>query len=156
MKVIDDFLPNFKALKTLVMGHHFPWNYNDSILPPDHAGYKPLPQFIHYFLYENGEPGPYYSHIRDCLNYFEGRPLRVKANLTMHNGDGGYHIDIPNCTTAILYMNTCEGYTKFKDGSIIDSIENRMVIFDSNLEHSGFTNTDGKRRVVINFNYESN
>ena len=31
---------------------------------------------------------------------------------------------------------------------------NRMVIFDSNLEHQGVTCTDEKRRVIVNFNYD--
>ena len=58
-------------------------------------------------------------------------------------------------TTAIFYLNTCNGYTKFrKSGKKIKTVANRMVIFDSNLEHAAFSQTDEKVRVVINFNYE--
>ena len=53
-----------------------------------------------------------------------------------------------------LSLNTCNGYTKFKKSGKVKSVANRMVIFDSNLEHQGVTCTDKKRRVVINFNYD--
>ena len=38
----------------------------------------------------------------------------------------------------------------------IKSEENKYVEFDCNLKHTGSTSTDEKRRIVINFNYESN
>ena len=47
------------------------------------------------------------------------------------------------------------GWTQFKKGGKVKCVENRMVIFDSNLEHTGFSCTDQKRKVVVNFNYES-
>jgi hypothetical protein len=50
-------------------------------------------------------------------------------------------------------MNTNNGKTIFKNGKQINSIENRIVIFDSNLQHTGTSHTDTKRRVLINFNY---
>ena len=72
-----------------------------------------------------------------------------------HRGCGGYHTDLTGSThTSILYMNTNNGYTKFKKGGKVKSVENRMVIFPSDLEHQGFTCTDNQRRVVINFNFD--
>ena len=50
-------------------------------------------------------------------------------------------------------MNTCNGYTKLKKGGKVKSVANRMLIFDSDLEHAGFTCTDEQNRVVVNFNY---
>ena len=50
-------------------------------------------------------------------------------------------------------MNTNDGFTEFKNGDIIESIANRMVIFDSSLEHTGTSCTNKKRRIVLNFNY---
>ena len=57
------------------------------------------------------------------------------------------------CTTAIYYVNTNNGYTEFEDGSRVESIENRLVTFPSYMKHTGTTCTDQKRRIVINFNY---
>ena len=41
----------------------------------------------------------------------------------------------------------------FKNGKVIDSVENRFIMFNSQLEHTGTTCTNQKRRIVINFNY---
>ena len=40
------------------------------------------------------------------------------------------------------------------NGDKVECVENRMVIFDSNLKHEGVSCTDQQRKVVINFNYE--
>ena len=50
-------------------------------------------------------------------------------------------------------MNTNNGKTIFKHGEEVNSVANRMVIFDSNLEHAATSHTDEKTRVVVNFNY---
>ena len=78
---------------------------------------------------------------------------------TFFHRSSDYHVDLTNGPigqkTAILYINTCNGWTQFKKGGKVKCVENRMVIFDSNLEHTGFSCTDQKRKVVVNFNYES-
>ena len=51
-------------------------------------------------------------------------------------------------------MNTNDGYTEFENGHRVESVANRVVIFDSNIKHTGVSCTDEKRRVVINFNGE--
>ena len=82
--------------------------------------------------------------------------IRCKANLTTKTTEpvvNDYHTDFPNCITAILYMNTNNGRTIFRDGTKIHSKSNRLVVFDSNLQHAGVTCTDVNRRVVINFNF---
>ena len=85
--------------------------------------------------------------------------LRIKANLLTRTNNiviNKFHKDFNNknkLTTAIYYINTCNGYTLFKDGTKIKSVSNRFVSFDSNLEHTGTSCTDENIRVVINFNY---
>ena len=85
------------------------------------------------------------------------RIFRVKANLTVRTNEhepSGFHVDgFDNSLTSIYYINTCNGYTEFKTGEKVKSVSNRMIIFDSELEHQGVTCTDNKRRVLINFNY---
>ena len=84
---------------------------------------------------------------------------RVKVNTRpktlFHRGCAGYHTDLTGSThTSIFYMNTNNGYTKFKKGGKVKSVENRMVVFPADLEHQGFTCTDKQRRVLINFNFD--
>ena len=55
-------------------------------------------------------------------------------------------------STSIFYMNTNNGYTKFEDGTKVESVANRMVTFPANMKHAETSCTDEKIRVVINFN----
>ena len=86
--------------------------------------------------------------------------LRVKSNLTPMRSriiERPYHIDmdLPNLAqkTAVFNITTCDGYTRFEDGDIVPSVENRMIIFDGNMKHGGTTTTNKKARIVINVNY---
>jgi hypothetical protein len=45
---------------------------------------------------------------------------------------------------------------RIEDGTIVESIANRMVTFPANMRHTGTSCTNEKRRVVINFNYFKN
>ena len=167
MKVIDNFLGDyqFEMLRALMMGFDFPWYFNDRILHPTHDNYdEDLYQFTHGFYLNNGEKvSEFFQHLEYCILKLKAKHLiRVKANLTsgtlFHQG-GGYHCDYDNKTfddplnTAILYINTNNGFTKFKKGGKVKAVENRLVIFDFDQEHQGFTCTNEKRKIVINFNY---
>ena len=56
--------------------------------------------------------------------------------------------------TAILYLNTNNGYTKFSTGEKVMSERNKLISFDGHLEHTGTTNScDEPRRVCLNINY---
>ena len=158
MKVIDNFLPSyqFKILERMMRSPEFPWYYNDGILKT-HEPHKY--QFTHTFYNHNdGTKSYYYSLLDACQNKLGVKKLvRIKANLnprTLFHKKAGYHIDFKDIMTAVYYVNTNNGWTKFKKGGRVKSVANRVVIFDSNLEHSGVTCTDEKRRMVINFNYE--
>ena len=54
---------------------------------------------------------------------------------------------------AIFYINTNNGVTVLEDGTEIESIENRLLLFDSSKKHNSTSCTDAKVRVNINFNY---
>jgi hypothetical protein len=83
--------------------------------------------------------------------------IRVKANLLTKTNEiikHGFHVDQDfKCTTAIFYVNTNNGYTEFESGEKVYSEENKLVIFDTFLKHSGTTCTDTNERIVINFNF---
>jgi hypothetical protein len=152
MEIIDNFLNEFEFsnIKSLIMSTNFPWFFGTVVTGSKHT------QFTHCF-YQYDQPTHFYpqiSFIREKLNV---RSLvRIKANLnqkTEHIEEHDYHIDFPDMKTAIFYLNTCDGYTKFKNGEKVNSVENRIVIFDSNLEHTGTSCTNQCARLVINFNY---
>ena len=83
--------------------------------------------------------------------------VRVKANLyprTKVIEEHGYHTDFPfECTTSIFYLNTNNGYTKFEDGTVIESISNRLLTIPTLWKHTGSSSTDEAGRISINVNY---
>ena len=158
LRVIDNFLPpyQFKKIQDLMVRKEskFPWYWSDHVVDNGDSFY----QFYHIF-YQNG-PTHFFSELNSINSFLKIKKIsRIVAVLypkTVFNRRTGYHIDYPNQITSIFYLNTNNGYTKFKGHGKVKSVENRMVIFDSNLEHQGVTCTDKKRRVIINFNYENN
>ena len=168
IEVIDNFLPDyyFKSLQTTMLGKYFSWYLNEFIIH-EHEGKDKTSQFVN-VLYDtrpeyNGETHTY-DLIRNQLNII-GQKLnitalhRIKANLRprsfFNRSGGGYHIDGYDCShTSIYYINTNNGYTKFKNKGKVKSVENRMVVFPSHLEHQGYTCSDQLNRVVVNFNYD--
>jgi hypothetical protein len=81
--------------------------------------------------------------------------VRIRANLTypQKQKSAGFHIDESfNGKTAVYYVNTNNGKTIFEDGKEVDSVANRILIFDSNIYHSPVF-SDDKRRIVINLNW---
>ena len=161
VQIIDNFLSpyEFKRIKNLLTGQEFPWYYNHGAANVyDKKNY----QFTHTF-YDlrprwNGISSPYHQIFSSCFQLLQVEKLyRVKSNCnpkTFFHRNLGYHVDIPDITTSVLYVNTNNGGTKFKNGTFVRSVENRIVIFDSNQEHAGVTCTDKNVRVVVNFNYE--
>jgi len=161
MKIIDNFLnlDDFNTLKQTVIGRGFPWFYSKvlSTLPEGQYNY----QFIHVFYTDFAPNSNYFDSILPpIIAKLDPKALiRVKANLQPVSDkivENGMHSDVDDATTAILYLNTNNGYTKFKTGEKIESLENRIVIFDSNLEHTGTTCTDAVNRLVLNINYVRN
>ena len=158
LQVVDNFLSlhEFRELESAVMGVQFPWYYHDHKVHKDDGHV----QFVHtlFDVEKGGENSPALSLFESTLKRLKAKKLyRIKANLTyktIFNRSTPYHFDWPNVRTSILYMNTNNGYTKFRSGPKVKSVTNRMVTFNSNIFHHGASCTNQKRRVVINFNYE--
>tara|TARA_R100000655_G_C2897660_1_gene178245 strand:+ start:78 stop:563 length:486 start_codon:yes stop_codon:yes gene_type:complete len=160
MNLYRNFLPKkiFKQLKDAIMSNYFPWYYNDDILKKKKSTNF---QFTFTFLTNNEYDcwGKWQDVMIPVLKNIKHKKMnKVKANLLTRTNkiiEHGYHIDKKYGRTGILYINNCNGYTKFKNGKKIISEENKYIEFNSNLEHAGSSCTNKKRRVVINFNYET-
>jgi hypothetical protein len=158
VKIQDNFLPKeiFNSIKNTMIGVDFDWYYSNAIT--DEKLDRKEFQFVHMF-YHCGKPRQSYVVIEPLIQKIMPFSLvRAKANLlTVTNQIVTYdfHKDFlrDNLTTAVFYINTCNGYTLFKDGTKVQSVENRLVSFDSGLEHTGTSCTDENIRVVINLNY---
>ena len=167
MKIEDNFLKQeeFDKIQKL-MGEPspFPWFYADRIVFEDDVDKF---QFIHAF-YDNHMPmSPFSNELDSIINIIQPFSIvKIRAKLltrTPEIVESTFHVDIPlseenlkQWTTSIFYINTNNGYTKFEDGTIVESVANRMLSFPANMKHCGTSCTDERRRVVINFNYFEN
>ena len=158
-ELIDNFLPHddFKKLKDIFLGMDIAWNcVNGAVVPKDPT--EGEFQFVHVLYTRYAPNSPYFDSLKPIWDKLEPCSIvRSKANLnmkTLEHVASEYHTDVENCITAIYYVNTNNGYTEFQsNGMKVESIENRLVIFDSNEKHRAVSTTDTARRVVINYNY---
>ena len=163
----DNFLPirEFEQMHSELMAWNFPW-YTSKVVNDSDQNAGNNMQFTHLF-YER------YSPVDDTINILHPvlriiQPIsifKIKANIMPNQGkviEHGYHHDVTDSEfhpikdhmkTSILYMNTCDGYTKFKDGTVVESVANRFVTFPNHTEHTGTTTSNSDYRLVINFNY---
>ena len=165
MRVIDNFLgvKQFQELQAYMMSEEITWKYCPYV-----AGTTEIPdsdptafQFIHSFYQTNTlQYDNEVVKLNEILMQLNPQALlRIKANLQPRTPKIRIidwhtdYTDIIKCTTAVYYINTNDGYTEFKDGTKVNSLENRMVLFNSQLEHRGTTCTNENVRVVINFNF---
>ena len=157
IEIIDNFLPEeeFKSIQSLMMGGQFNWYYckgrsteDDGLFLMAHMFYQP----------KVGSNSKYINIWNNFMTKIGAKECkRIKANLTFKTPTiepGSLHIDFPAMKTIVYYINTNNGYTEFESGVRVSSVENRVCIFDSNLQHRGTTHTEGdQQRIVVNFNY---
>ncbi len=147
------------------------WSFGDVVDDSCFEG-NPLDnfQFSHMFYQAMSPVSPHWNDIIDPFNWItkdlpiEGL-LKMKANINPRHTEvirHGFHIDVPFVKkelhgdlfkTGILYMNTNNGYTELEDGTKVESVANRLLIFPAHMKHSGTTCTDQEFRCVLNFTY---
>tara|TARA_Y100000033_G_scaffold28854_1_gene27450 strand:+ start:2252 stop:2740 length:489 start_codon:yes stop_codon:yes gene_type:complete len=158
-KKIDNFLSeeDFIPLSDMLNSFYFPWYFNDQICYESDG----LSQFTHTFFEEltRSPNSDFYPLVECFLDKLEVKELiRIKANLNVKTEvpiQTGYHIDYPDATTAVFYLNTNNGGTELNKTVFVESIANRILIFDSNTQHTGVTCTDQLKRISLNFNYRT-
>lgn len=162
MYIIDDILEphDYIRIKDLMMSHQFPWYLYNTVVEStkEEIEDKEIYHFIHLFFYD-GLSSNVYDILNPILNKLNAKTIiKIKANLLTCTKDPKFfsmHVDTayPTAKTAIFYVNTNDGVTKFETGEEIASVANRLVVFDNNISHTGRRPTDQTSRVLINFNY---
>jgi hypothetical protein len=165
-EIIDNYLPNNVSdeIENIMLKNTLPWFFinnksADKVLMQwdDIQNF----QFSHMFYADYTILSNYYVNIVkpiiDKLNPLS--LIRVKGNLTTVTPNiikYGWHTDVGDNyehKTAIYYVNTNNGKTIFKNGLEVESVKNRIVIFDGWMEHTATSSTDTKARCVLNLNY---
>lgn len=159
-KVVDWFFDEdyFKVLKETIMNKKFPWYYQETVNDQHSSDDGDMQYYFEHVLYRNGPNSPFYDLIDPLWDKLNIKSLmRVKANcypgsqqLITHPAHQDFTF---KHTGAIIYLNTNDGKTILKDGTEIDSIENRVLFFDASEFHSSTNCTDKKARFNININY---
>ena len=145
---------DFTNIKNTLFSDYFPWYLNVGV----NTSTDNYTQFTHTFFNNHIQNSNLLDNLKPIINFLNPLALiRVKANLLTKTNEiikHGFHVDQNfKCTTAIFYVNTNNGYTEFESGEKVYSEENKLVIFDTFLKHSGTTCTDLNERIVINFNF---
>lgn len=173
IKIYDDFLPSdyFDKLKGYYVGHNVKWNYTNIIDTKSNMNSSTiLCDELHNWQltnvsYLNDQPtNESYKIISPVLGFITEHitpvktVIKIKTNLNPRTDKiikHGFHVDFgyKSCTTALLYINTNNGYTEFECGTKVNSKENRLVTFPTTTPHTGTTCTDQQNRIVVNFNY---
>ena len=136
VKVIDNLLPDeeYRKIVSIIFRHDFPWYFGpiyddryqliDGRDSPNFAAKQKYNfQFCH-ILHFNSVASPYFGDIFGPIgNEINAESIvSVKINLNPLTDtivEHTFHTDNPfkNCKTAVYYINTCDGYTAFEDGS---------------------------------------
>ena len=164
-EVIDNFLDEkyFDELVTLITDKEkkgnkiMPWFFNSSVSYDDAVEDNFF--YMHHTFYDDNKPtSSYYEYLVPVLEKLEVKCLmRIKANLYPNTEilhEHPMHVDADfSHSAALLSLNTCDGYTKLKDGTKINSVANRILLLDPSEEHCSTTTTNVPARFNININY---
>jgi hypothetical protein len=166
MQIIDNFLPDkeFKNIQDTLLNGDFPWFLTEFKIINDGGTRIDVDelynfQFTHTLYGQLGPRSKYIETLAPILEKLNPSAINsIKANITPITPKlmtYGYHTDtnITNGYTGVYYINSNNGVTVFENGDVVESKENRMLIFNSMLKHSGTSCTDQKVRCVINFNF---
>ena len=157
-EVIDDYLsegiPN--KLETTFLGRDFLWSFQPSITNQQTTNDCFFASVI--WKQPEGIISRWFEHlvpIVEKLNY--KALLRIKANMypstdTLQEHDS--HIDFTfNNKSAIYFVNSNDGFTVLEDGTKIESVKNRFLLFDGSRQHHSTNCTNAQVRVTLNFNF---
>jgi len=170
VEIHDNFLTDqyLEHLQNMFFDQGFPWNYspfvgysqNETKLTKEQSDNHLY--FIHR-IYDNLRPieHPPFQVFDQLLPIFGALEVhalvRVRALLYVNQTEQikhEVHQDSPHpMKTALVYLNDNNGWTGFEDGTKVDSVANRVALFDGSVLHHSATCTDAKERLVININY---
>tara|TARA_R110000822_G_scaffold306487_1_gene432808 strand:+ start:1138 stop:1629 length:492 start_codon:yes stop_codon:yes gene_type:complete len=158
MRINKNFLQKdyFKKLQKEICGPSFPWYHLDYLVsePKDE-----ISNFYH-LIYQYSKPNSeYFKLLEPLIEALNPIALiRIRINFYIKSDkvfETNFHTDVSNSKenyrTAILYLNTNNGFTKFKNKKV-KSEENTLVDFEGHTLHSAVSATDDKK-ILININY---
>lgn len=155
--VIDDAfqLSLIERLNDKFLSTSFPWYYSPSVAKKTSSDGI---HFTHFIFSDHSPRSEYFDDFFPILNFLGAKSLiRMKINLfpkTDKVFEHDWHTDYPfSHKGALLYLNTNDGYTTLQDGSKIESVQNRVLLFDPGIVHKSSTCSNENVRLNIQINY---
>lgn len=160
VQIIDNVLPedDYNKIAKIVNGDQFPWKFCPTTTG-DEVGRDFDFQFVHPLFVCCKCVSPYWDEFDPVIEHLKiGGIIRAKLNLqtqTHVHMEGGYHTDTRmEHLTSVMYFDDSNGYTKFEEtGQEVQSKANRLLTFPSHMRHTGVSQTDQQKRVVLNLNW---
>jgi len=163
-QIIDNFLEKefFQKIKNTISNEDFPWRRRSRMTTGkgeecDHGYFTYC-----FYNYLKDQSDLYEKIIIPILNKLEAKAvIQARANMNIKqlflSDFSNYHTDtFTNNKTAILNLTTCDGGTHLMIENkeiFIESVENRMIIFDANILHRSVKHNNCDVRYYINLNY---
>lgn len=162
-EIIDNFLPLnvFNDLQDLVMGSEFPYFFITPV--NDRQDDSDISSCFFHLLFDIRNDDYVQTAYYKLFAPIFKEKLQIKSLVRMKVGlyprtnvleEYAMHIDQQwEHKGAIFSFNTCDGATILEDGTRIDSVANRMLLFNSHLPHASTSCTNATARVNLNINY---
>ena len=175
----DNLLPK-KYLRDLqeCFVHHCEWHYSDNTTYGPNQSHldegKPGSIGFAISFFENGHwlPTVPAAIVRGLISYIHEKVeeecgqsvslFRARADMTVYNPENHrheIHTDFPfPHITAIFYLITSDGNTVLEDGegNVVEEfepIENRLITFEGDTPHTGYSPSKHKNRILFNVNF---
>ena len=159
MKIIENFIEDkelFNSIKEILFGTDIPWYYCPTTgTSTDVSGFF----FMHHLYYNNQFMSPYANSILLPILYRLSFKKLIRARINCYPKTlkiiyNEMHTDFDNeHKVALFSINTNDGFTFFENKKKIESVENRMLLFNGNLKHCSVAQRDTNLRINININY---
>ena len=155
----DNFLnqADYENIKKIILGDEFPWYFQEGVAQDEKHDFQFFWTHV-FFEPDQGVNSGFYKILDPLLKKLDVKALvRIKANLFSNRykmEQYQKHADYPfKHKTALFSLNTCNGFTTLADDTKIESVGNRILLFDGSLPHAASSCTDAKARWNININY---
>ena len=155
-KIEENFLDKeaFKFMREQFLGQSVPWFYQTNVVEEDVDN-------DFYLAHQIYSAQTWHSNVQLVAPLLEALDVkalvRIKANLYPRSENlivHKNHVDAKfSHTSALLYINTCNGYTQLEDGTKIESVANRLLIIDGSKPHCSTNCTDEPARVNVGVNF---
>lgn len=159
-QIIDNFLSEKKFLnvKNKILNPEFTWNLVPKVSDTNENLKITSSYYFTHMFYSGFFVDQNCNIFADILNKLDVKSLiRIKANLYPSTNNIEHHWEHTDFDYehkgAIFYLNTNDGLTILEDGTEIQSIENRILLFNPSKSHKSTTCTNDKCRVNVNFNF---